>query len=896
MKLAVILFVWMLVISVAFVYIRKASARRYICNIFKAGLKLGGILVVPFLVLEVLLYTRLWEQLCIVVGLTPEIAVACKHYVWQALFLITFLITTWLLIVYFKETRGKGDKTTRPIATPSNIFKEQQDVPIKHWEEDIFNRRPFVEVLKSAIKGVDVRYGAVYIGVFGDWGTGKTSVVNLLKHDLLVENAAIFVDFSPWEFRNADDAEDGFMRIIADVAWRKGEYRVADCLSNYLQTIRLRKTDVKYGSIGLMLELVRWKLYRIAFNLHVRRAFLARQLGLMRRKIIVVVDDLERMKQQDVCNILRTIKTNFNLPNLVFLIVASKKHLLKAAANCLGSEPTDDDEKESLLKIVQFQFHLPAVPKTGIMEFFKLRLRKVLEDCGYTIKDYDVETDNGDGYETAAVYVKTLRSALVLSNAVWEALTYLRKLTEDGQLNIHIGDVVALCAMRLIDEKFYSALPGLFHKFVDAYRENYLFGDKGLDENEFKKWCDENTVEAHREICREFLKVRMGLEESDDKDGGKLYTIKGLFSDRQDLLAQYRLASPECFGDYFVGFSAVRHVPKSVLDEFTNRIERGQEVAEIFESCRKKSELPDLLFSLEGLQQFPTDKATVHYFKQLFMLARNRFAESEYSYIGIDGMPENIYTGIWRCASRYCKRYHTEAGRDNILIDISHVGDILFDAIKIVPEVHMIWRWLHTEYRSYADDSKYKEMFANDRFRSTLFDGNKYKQLQDIYLDAIEDYQTKNKVLDDREFFDLMRGWNICLLAKNDEERYLKLQGLFESSVGSISNVAKLIWFISQTKDQIDARTQIDAVNFLPIDAKGALRLFGRNLLEKMSTTLSSNMYALDINQRATAFALQYIIDNSFSEDKCTNEQQIAHIRGLINKITSVPNTLPKQQ
>ena len=75
----------------------------------------------------------------------------------------------------------------RILNTPSTSIMNDcspKDAPIHKWKDDILNRGPFVEVLKTAIMRADVRNGAEYIGVFGEWGTGKTSVVNLLKHDI----------------------------------------------------------------------------------------------------------------------------------------------------------------------------------------------------------------------------------------------------------------------------------------------------------------------------------------------------------------------------------------------------------------------------------------------------------------------------------------------------------------------------------------------------------------------------------------------------------------------------------------------------------------------------------------------------------------------------------------
>ncbi len=79
------------------------------------------------------------------------------------------------------------------------------DHPITTEKEDVFNRAPFIQTLYKEIESIPASESVV-IGLSGKWGSGKTSVVNLLCEKLntsrqnraLKPGDTIVVKFNPW--------------------------------------------------------------------------------------------------------------------------------------------------------------------------------------------------------------------------------------------------------------------------------------------------------------------------------------------------------------------------------------------------------------------------------------------------------------------------------------------------------------------------------------------------------------------------------------------------------------------------------------------------------------------------------------------------------------------------
>ena len=73
------------------------------------------------------------------------------------------------------------------------------DSPITDDSGDILGRVPFVDALYQELKNFPYQDSFVF-GLNGEWGVGKTSILNLLKNRLNSDKGMIRVDFNPWYF------------------------------------------------------------------------------------------------------------------------------------------------------------------------------------------------------------------------------------------------------------------------------------------------------------------------------------------------------------------------------------------------------------------------------------------------------------------------------------------------------------------------------------------------------------------------------------------------------------------------------------------------------------------------------------------------------------------------
>ncbi|RYI12423.1 MAG: hypothetical protein EON48_13120, partial [Acetobacteraceae bacterium] len=61
----------------------------------------------------------------------------------------------------------------------------------------------------------------VSVGVFGTWGTGKSTVLNLVKQDLERHDPKpVVIEFDAWLFQGFDDSKAALMEVVADTLIR----------------------------------------------------------------------------------------------------------------------------------------------------------------------------------------------------------------------------------------------------------------------------------------------------------------------------------------------------------------------------------------------------------------------------------------------------------------------------------------------------------------------------------------------------------------------------------------------------------------------------------------------------------------------------------------------------
>ena len=98
----------------------------------------------------------------------------------------------------------------------------QGDNPIKKYDDDTLGRSSSAHTLAAELRELDVSEGSV-VAIMGPWGSGKTSLINLVCEDLVSEPELPIIDFNPWMFSGAEQlVEVFFVELTAQLRIKQG--------------------------------------------------------------------------------------------------------------------------------------------------------------------------------------------------------------------------------------------------------------------------------------------------------------------------------------------------------------------------------------------------------------------------------------------------------------------------------------------------------------------------------------------------------------------------------------------------------------------------------------------------------------------------------------------------
>lgn len=288
------------------------------------------------------------------------------------------------------------------------------DRPISNKSADRLGFEGAAIQIAHAITNLSSPEGFVF-GIEGRWGSGKSSMVNLVADALLSREAAIeIVRFSPWLITSRDallkelfaeigkaalrveipEPKVGFLDKIKRSVFpdrfdqrRARRERLKRLFTNFSSHLsRVGKAAEIAGALGLpgagtidtateagSKALCNWITDE---SLEVEKLHLRGELTSLTRKVVVFVDDLDRLEPTETIEVLRLVRAVADFPNIVYVLCYSREVLSQNLAKALRLE----DGEDFIEKIVQTTFTLPQPEAFDLRRMFRAELQSVFPE------------------------------------------------------------------------------------------------------------------------------------------------------------------------------------------------------------------------------------------------------------------------------------------------------------------------------------------------------------------------------------------------------------------------------------------------------------------------------------------------------------------------------------
>lgn len=342
-------------------------------------------------------------------------------------------------------------------STPTREGFVRADSPIEHRSQDRLHRGRFANAIADqAIHGPS-GLGLV-VGIAGKWGSGKTSLLKMIEESVSERSETVIVSFNPWLFSSTEQLVGRFLEELGAQLRAKakgnpaGELltRAGDQLSSYAEAVEplgwlpiVGPWLARAGYAGRAYSSIR-AARRKQPTAEAQREAVSAELRQLKQRVLVVIDDLDRVDATAIRDMVRLVKLVGDFPNTTYLLAYDPGPVERA----LGESPAEG--REYLEKIVQVIHHVPEPPAEAL-------LRLLTDELGPLIDSLPTGPFHGQDWQNMlpdgiSPFFTTARDVRRYLNAIPVTLRVV-----GGE--IALVDVLALETIRIFARGAYDELP-----------------------------------------------------------------------------------------------------------------------------------------------------------------------------------------------------------------------------------------------------------------------------------------------------------------------------------------------------------------------------------------------------------------------------------------------------
>lgn len=222
------------------------------------------------------------------------------------------------------------------------------------------------------------------VGIEGDWGSGKTAFAEYLIGSLSeLEPAPVVIRLDPWLFGSVEELIRQFFQHVrsrlksandTESIWKSAPKidfdQILEGFSLLLSVGELSPVGSNYFQIGQRwIDRIRPALRLskpAAGTLHDQKAELDKTFLGLDRRVIVLLDDLDRLEPKSAASMLQLVRMNASFPNFTYIIPYDSEMLGKS----IDSAYNIKSGNSYVEKVITLPLTLPSPSRENLEKFF----------------------------------------------------------------------------------------------------------------------------------------------------------------------------------------------------------------------------------------------------------------------------------------------------------------------------------------------------------------------------------------------------------------------------------------------------------------------------------------------------------------------------------------------
>lgn len=263
------------------------------------------------------------------------------------------------------------------------------DNPVSNNRDDKLNREKFVNHVISSLNKINGEN--LTIGFYGKWGSGKTSIFKMIKEKIEDENNKdeyLIFEFKPWYFGKEDHEiiVEFLEQLLSEIRKSNGfDPKIEKNIikySNAFSSVSLRLPGITINlkeTHSLIEELFSKK----SKSIKDIKETIEELLENSDKKIVVFIDDIDRLNKEEIQTIFRLVRLICDFPNITYIVALDEEIVASALAELHGKDENVDAKKigrDYLEKFIQIPLYIPETDVYSLNEMLWAGVREVLEE------------------------------------------------------------------------------------------------------------------------------------------------------------------------------------------------------------------------------------------------------------------------------------------------------------------------------------------------------------------------------------------------------------------------------------------------------------------------------------------------------------------------------------
>lgn len=366
----------------------------------------------------------------------------------------------------------------------------------------------------------------ITIGLYGDWGSGKSSVLKILEQQLKNDEESIVIYFDGWTFESFDDAKLALIQGIVDELnrserlWNKFKDKGENIISGVKESFKKLKDSINWMRVlkatskavvpiatasvtgdaslipllisafndnkgnledlltgekaeGFLNDILKHKSDegKYAAVREFRKDFADLIEKTSFKKVVILIDDLDRCLPRHIIDSLEAIKLFLNVPGTAFIIAADEyivTNAIKGEYNSLFSSFDNESKKNIgelyMEKFIQLPYRLPSLSNREVETYVNLLF------CQSELPVDIFNKIQADFIKSSQLYKFSIYS--------WE---HIKKNIPEDNNSLH-GTIGFISRFSSIISVALRRNPRLIKRFLNAYEvRNTLLKTSGVD-------------------------------------------------------------------------------------------------------------------------------------------------------------------------------------------------------------------------------------------------------------------------------------------------------------------------------------------------------------------------------------------------------------------------------